>query len=125
MAPQKESRATPTPINKLYRFAFARITVLSLLALLCVGAFVSVVNDMYAFVKQDRTVTVSISEPTALPQLSAALQQYGVINNPTVFSLYVKSKQQVGRLENFCGSVELNEGMSYREILLAFRQAAP
>lgn len=122
MALRHQSSSTPAPTNKLYRFAFAQITMISLLALLCAGLFVSIANDMYAFVKHEETVTISVDSPMTVRQLATVLKQNGIINNPTVFSLYVQSKQQAERLEAFQGCADLNTAMSYREILLALRQ---
>ena len=113
---------SPHEKGRLYRFAFARITVIALLALFCVGIAVSLVNDLYAFVKPDEAVTLSWTDPLPLAELSRSLQKNGVIRNPTAFSLYVRSKGKVDALEAFTGTLTLNSSMSYREILMAFEE---
>ena len=106
-------------ITKQYRLAYARITVLCLLALFCAAALVSVANDLYAFVKPNRTVTLSVETPLPVADLAARLEEIGVIQNPTVFRLYVRSKEKEALMEEFRGSISLRTDMSYREILLA------
>ena len=108
--------------NKLCRMAFSKITVLSMTALLVAALVVSVANDLYAFVKPDREVSFSIEEPTPLNELAKALEEQGVIANPTVFRLWVQSKGKGEALEEFCGTLPLNSAMSYREILASFSQ---
>ena len=108
--------------RKLRRLAFSKITVLSLTALLVAALGVSVANDLYAFVKPDREITLSIDEPHSLTELSKALEEQGVIANPTVFCLYVQSKGRSELLEGFCGTMTLNSAMSYRQIVACFSQ---
>ncbi len=116
------TQESPPRAPSLYRFAFARLTVLTLMVLLLAGLMVSVANDMYAFVKEDRSVTFTVSSPRSLSELTAMLDEGGVIQNPTVFRLYVRAKGRVETAERFSGTLELNEAMSYREILLAFAE---
>ncbi len=111
-----------SPRSKMRRLAFSKITVLSLTALLVAGLGVSIANDLYAFVKPDREITLSIDEPCSLKELSKELEDQGVIANPTVFRLYVQSKGKGELLESFCGTLTLNSSMSYRQILLSFSQ---
>ena len=51
------------------------------------------------------------------------LEECGVIANPHVFTLYVRSKDKTELLEAFVGNAELDRSMSYREILLAIKNA--
>lgn len=116
------NQESPTRAPSLYRFAFARLTVLTLTVLLLAGLVISIANDMYAFVKEDRSVTFTVSSPRSLPELTAMLDEGGVIKNPTVFRLYVRAKGRIETAERFSGTLELNEAMSYREILLALAE---
>lgn len=106
--------------RKLYRYAFSSILTIVLTALLFSGILISVVNDIYAFVKPKTSYTLNIDTPISLNELSARLQSTGVIENPTVFSLYAKSKGRKQELEAFCGTLDLRSDMSYREILYQF-----
>ena len=121
MEPTESLNTTqPTDGNRLWRFAFAYVTVISLFALLCAATLASVANDMYAFVKPDRTVTLSLDEPLPLPELAKRLEQEGILANPTVFRLYVRAKGKEAVTEAFSGELTLHSSMSYRELLLAF-----
>ncbi|MBE6546717.1 MAG: hypothetical protein E7668_04670 [Ruminococcaceae bacterium] len=116
----KENESEPVPSAKLYRFAFAKVLVIVLSALLCAGAVISVANDMYAFVKPTEEVTLTVEIPLSLSELAVRLEQLGVVANPSVFELYVRSKNKVTLVEAFSGQVALNTAMSYRELLAAF-----
>ena len=111
-----------TEKNRLRRLALAKITVLALSALLVAALGVSVANDLYAFVKPEREVILSLDEPIPLKELAERLAEEGVITNPTVFRYYAKHQGKTELLENFCGTVTLNAKMSYRQILLCFSQ---
>ena len=85
------------------------------------AAVISLSNDMYAFVKPDKTINAVFSEePRSLYSTAKQLDDYGVIENPAIFSLYVKSKNAEERVSAFSGELELNSSMSYREILKSF-----
>ena len=104
---------------KLVRNTFEIIIMITLLSALIALAFISVANDMYAFVKPHEQVVLNISEPLTLSELSKELQALGVIKNPTVFSFFIRSKDRAERIEGFSGEVTLRRDMSYREIMLA------
>ena len=106
--------------NKIRRYAFSCVTVITLTALLLAALLVSLANDAYAFVKPDRAVTLTVSDPLSLSELSALLARLGVVSNPTIFRLYADAKGMRSRLEEFSGELTLNSSMSYREILQAF-----
>ena len=108
--------------KKLIRNTFEIVIMITLLSSLIALAVISVANDMYAFVKPDGKVTLNVNEPQKLDALSKQLQAEGIIKNPTVFSLFIKSKGREKKLESFSGEIELQRNMSYREIMLALSQ---
>ena len=111
------------PKQKLRRLAFSKITVLSMAALLIAALGVSVANDLYAFVKPDQEISLAIDQATSPGEISKRLEEHGVISNPTVFRLYVKSTGQDKLLEEFHGTLTLNSNMSYRQILMSFSKS--
>lgn len=98
---------------------FGYIIPLCVLSLLLSGVVISVTNDMYAFVKPDREITVNIAAGSSLYDVSEQLGSSGVIMNPAVFRLYVSHKGKAEAVGKFCGELTLNSDMSYRTILLA------
>ena len=105
--------------KKALKKAFERIIIITLLSVFLGLFFVSVLNDMYAFVKSSDKATISLDEPVTLPELARLISRRGIIKNPTVFSLFVRAKGRRQRLESFVGEVTLSGDMSYREIMLA------
>lgn len=106
--------------SRTVRRVFRKVAVVSLLAFFLAALLISVANDLYAFVKPDKPVTFTLSEPCSLDALSGQLAENGIIKNPHIFSRYTTIKGKQDTLEAFRGTVSLNSSMSYREILLAF-----
>lgn len=110
--------------RRTVRRAWRTVLVLCLLAMLFAALLVSVLNDLYAFIKPDRVLLLRIDSPLSLSEFSALLEREGVVANPAVFSLYVRLKGKAETAERFVGSLPLNTDMSYREILRALTQAS-
>ena len=102
------------------RRAMSVILPLCMLSFLICGFICSAANDIYAFEKKDKEITLSIETPTSLDEVSKLLGKIGVVNNSAFFALYVRSKGKADRIENFSGEIILNSSMSYREILESF-----
>ena len=102
------------------RRACSVIIPLCFLCLLIAAAAVSAANDMYAFVKPDKTVNLSFEKSASVYSVAKTLEEKGVIDNPALFSLYVKSKHREEKIEKFHGELTLKTNVSYREILNAF-----
>lgn len=100
--------------------ALGYIVPLCVLSLLICAATVSVANDMYAFVKSGDEVNINITDAENIDDVAKLLEDEGIINNPAIFSLYVKRKGKEETLVNFRGEVVLSPSMSYREILSSF-----
>lgn len=98
----------------------SKILPLCFLSLLLAGLICSVANDMYAFVKKDREISLMLDSYASLDDISKSLADKGVVENPDVFKLYVKLKDKEALVEQFSGELKLNSSMSYREILEEF-----
>ncbi len=104
--------------KKLICNTLERAIMLALLALLLALLLLSVVNDMYAFVKPSGQVRIVLNS-TSLEDFSQLLQENGIVKNPHIFSLFVKAKKRQALVEGFSGELLLDRDMSYREIMLA------
>ena len=100
--------------------AMSVILPLCMLSFLICGLICSAANDIYAFKKRDKEITLSIEIPSSLKTVSEMLGKNGIVNNAAFFELYVKLKGKADKIENFTGEIMLNASMSYREILEAF-----
>ncbi len=90
---------------------------LCLTSVLLAGILLTVVNDMYAFVKPDTAITVELNEGMSDFHLAELLRESGVISNATVFALYLRSKDKSDDVAKLSGKHQLRASMSYREIL--------
>ena len=115
---KKQSKQNDNVLPIQARRAIGSILPICLAALLLSGLIVSVANDMYAFVKPDEEIAVSLDAPVSAKELSRLLQSRGVIKNGAVFGLYLRSKGKLDKLGTLTGEWTLNSSMSYREILL-------
>ena len=113
----KNGQNDKTKTVGVVRRTLARILPICLFSLFLSGFILSVANDMYAFVKDDREVTLWLEEPATLDEISRFLGQKNVVNNPAAFTLYVKSKNKADAVESFVGELTVNSKMSYRELL--------
>lgn len=98
-------------------WAFGKIIPLCLVSIMLAGAVISVANDVYAFVKPQRSVVLNIQEPHDAASLSKLLQAQGVINNAFVFELYLNSHGHSDDILSINGELILNSSMSYRELI--------
>lgn len=124
----------------IYLVAVLIVSILISMAVILIG------NDMYAFVKEDRAVTVVIPEGTTVKELSQILGDAGLVKYPSVFKLYADHKTK--KNENFAtlefvpedyvfpkgengkektgfiaGTYELNSSMDYEDLLWSFLPA--
>lgn len=102
------------------RRAAAAVIPLIFLSFFLAALTVSAANDIYAFVKPDTEAEIHIDGNTSLLSVSKILENEGIINNPTIFALYVRAKGAEDRIVGFSGDVRLGASMSYREIIAAF-----
>ena len=100
-----------------YKRGIGVVISLCLLSLFLAGALLSVVNDMYAFVKPDTEITVELKAGMSAFRFAELLSENGVINNSVVFTIYLRSKNKSDEISELSGKWQLNAGLSYREIV--------
>ena len=108
--------------KKRLSHAFEGAIILCLVALFILGLFIAVINDIYAFVKPDKAIKITLGKPVSLMQAANILERSGVIENPVIFTLYVKVKGKEEIFDSYLAEAELNSAMSYREILSALEK---
>lgn len=84
------------------------------------GAFViSVGNDVFAFVKPDETVTVTVPEDATVDDIGRLLHEAGIIKHPKIFSFYAEIKEDDG--EFIAGEYEVSPQLNYDQLLSEFK----
>ncbi|MBR4204776.1 MAG: endolytic transglycosylase MltG, partial [Clostridia bacterium] len=81
---------------------------------------ISVANDVFAFVKDDEAVQITIPENTTLDELSDILYQNGVIRYPRVFKLYSVAKHDDQLYVP--GDYTVSPMMNYSSLLSEFKE---
>ena len=100
-----------------------------IVAVVVVSVFLSIFiilvgNDIYAFVKDDVLVEVTVPEYATLDDMADLLYEKGIIKYPNVFKLYANIKDDDGQF--IAGTYsELSPMMNYDELLLAFKPKKP
>lgn len=80
-------------------------------------------NDVFAFVKDDRSAEVTIPEYATSADIAEALAEKEIINHPWLFKLYSKLKKvdsEGSRYDFVAGTYTVSANMNYDELLIAF-----
>jgi len=84
------------------------------------GYFIIVLgNDIFAFVKPDDTVAVTIPENADIDDITQILYEAGAIRYPSVFRFYSKLKEDDGKF--IAGDYEIAVNLNYDELLSSFK----
>ncbi len=119
----RESRQSHRRRSRRRRSNGCAGTIVYIITVLGIALIVSLVaifiaNDVFAFVKKDAEVSISVEQNTTIGSMSKMLDEQGVINYGSIFKLYVKMK---GDQEEavLAGSYALNPNMDYGQIVRA------
>lgn len=77
-------------------------------------------NDMYAFVKSDEEVEVTIPEYATVEEIAEILGDAGVVKYPSLLVLYAKMKKIDKTYEFVAGDYTVNGMMNYDELFYEF-----
>lgn len=121
MDQNNQNQASPKqPKQKASEKRGCGATLLYLIIILGISVILSLVllfsaNDVFAFIKENRSVTITVSEKTQISSLSKALDEEGVVKYGSLFHLFVKV---TGKDEEIpAGDYELNPSMDYGAII--------
>lgn len=79
-------------------------------------------NDVFAFVKENKTIMVKIPEKATVGQVAKILDKQGVVNYGSLFNLFVAFSTKNAEFNE--GEYSLNSKMDYRAILNTLRKSA-
>ncbi len=106
-------------------FTVAYITAILVLGI-SLGAFIIVaMNDVFAFSKDDRIVEFTVTDSEmGLDKLAEELHKEGIIDNPTVFKLYIKLKYE-GEIKLQEGTFNISPSYNYDKLMYALNPPPP
>lgn len=101
-----------------------------IVAVIVVSVFLSmfiilVGNDIFAFVKDDTMVEVTIPEYATVGDIADILYENALIEYPGIFELYSKFGGSNDESEFVAGTYTVHPMMNYDELLSAFKKKAP
>lgn len=91
-------------------------------SLLLTWGIVSVANDIFAFIKPEESVIVTIPQGESVSGIAKTLKSSNVIKHPLVFRLYSKLKKADGKYQY--GDYALNSNLSYDQIISKLKKAS-
>lgn len=102
-------------------------TIVYVIAVLGISLVLSLVmifvaNDVFAFVKDDAEIQITVSENTDIVSMAKELDDTGVLNYGSVFKLYAKFKNDNKSV--LAGSYKLNPNMDYGQIIRTLANSA-
>ena len=98
-------------------------TVAYIVTITLVGCFLAYfaitrINDLYAFVKPDDEVEITIPDNATVNEITDILYDAGIIEYPSFFKLYAELKNASERYEFKVGSYVVNPMMNYDELFI-------
>lgn len=101
--------------------------IIYMVVVVVVATFISIFaikigNDVFAFVKSDAALDVTIPENAEVADVAEVLYSNGIIKYPSVFKLYASLKHEKGPF--IAGSYTVSPSMSYDELRYAFKEHA-
>lgn len=96
---------------------YGLIVVAALILTFCI---VNVSNDVFAFIKPDESLIVTIEQGGGTGAVAKALKKAGVIEHPFVFRLYSKLKKADGKFQY--GDYTLNSNLAYDQIISVLKK---
>ena len=114
---KKKARGVPGWV-KLIIYLVSVIAV----SILISATVINVANDVFAFVKSDEDITISVEENEILGEIATELKEAGIIKYPWIFEKYAKfriSKRSYLTEDFIVGEHTLNPTMNYDKIIAA------
>lgn len=126
-ASKKSSRKKKNGIlGSITRFVLYIVFVLAA-SVFCAVAIIKVSNDMFAFIKPENAITVTVPEDASTRDVAKILSDNDIIEYPTIFGLYMDFKK--GRSSYYTdgyksGEFELAPNMNYDDLIYSLSNSA-
>ncbi len=78
---------------------------------------ITIANDVFAFVKSDYSITVTVPENATDKEIAYLLRKNGIIEYESVFELYLIYKSDEEGMTYIPGEKELNSNMNYNQLI--------
>lgn len=91
-----------------------------LASLLLTFGIINISNDVFAFIKPDESIIVTIEQGVSTSAIANSLKKAGVIDHPLIFRLYSKLKKADGKYQY--GDYTLNSNLGYDQIISALKK---
>jgi len=113
-----DNKGGSTLITSLLKAVVYIVSILVVAGVLSYFA-INIGNDIFAFVKSEEKVQLTVSEGTDVSTLGQLLADYGIIEHPRVFDFYVGLRYS-DSLEFEAGDYTVSPSMSYDELVTTF-----
>lgn len=112
--PEGDSSVMPSLVKAIVYIILIIISAIFLAYFIIVSA-----NDIFAFVKPDEEISVTIPENATMNEVTDILSDSHVIQYPTLFKMYAKLKKDNGVF--LAGDYTVSPSMNYDSLLSAFK----
>ncbi len=106
-----------TALNSISR-AFIYIAAVLVSSIILSIIVITNCNDIFAFVKSDEQISITIEEGTDLPALAKQLKELGVISHKNTFKMYIKYRGKDSDSYT-AGTYTVSPSMNYDQIISA------
>ncbi len=88
---------------------------------------ITMVNDLFAFVKNDKEVKIVVDDSTTFKSLASDLEKAGVVKYPTALRIYnsFKNRDSKSPQKLATGEYVISSNLNYDEIIYTFIKKAP
>ncbi|MBQ7820672.1 MAG: endolytic transglycosylase MltG [Clostridia bacterium] len=111
-----------TALTSVAKAVIYLVAVLAVSITLAVS-FISIANDVFAFVKDEEPVTVVVPENCDTETLAEILAESGAIKYPKIFNMYIKFKEKEG--DYVPGTYSVSPMLNYDYMIYEFKEKAP
>ncbi len=88
---------------------------------LALFAIIPIANDVFAFVKEERVVDITVPELATLNDITDILYENGIISYPGIFKLYAGFTDDNGQF--LAGDYTISTNLNYTQILDTFKES--
>lgn len=113
-----EYKKTPVMLSNVIK-AIIYIVFILVISLIASINIINIANDVFAFVKSNMTMDISVSEYDDTESIADRLYDYGVIKYPEIFKIYAKLRSYSDKY--ISGTYTISPSMNYDQLIFEFK----